>query len=210
MALRLEHLFDQGLAASPQAAALLKSSRGKTRRRAIASLATFAAIRATMQRLVKDEDTASVVMKDGDKASMETSDSNKPPMASKDGNKPSMASKDGNKPSITHSNIQYPSLATRWEERRQRMAQLALEEKQMGVREPNESIPASAEEIATLAKELRGLETKTLRRVAVRAGVAAGRLDLRSLEPKQQRQLMEELQRVKEEEFLASGDERVD
>ena len=78
----------------------------------------------------------------------------------------------------------------------------------MSVREPNESIPASAEEIAALAKELRGLETGMLQRVAARAGVAAGRLDLRSLEPKQQ--LMEELQRVKEEEFLASGSERED
>lgn len=80
----------------------------------------------------------------------------------------------------------------------------------MSVREPNESIPASAEEIAALAKELRGLETGMLQRVAARAGVAAGRLDLRFLEPKQQRQLMEELQRVKEEEFLASGSERED
>ena len=70
MALRLEHLFDQGLAASPQAAALLKSSRGKTRRRVSASRATFAAIRATLQRLVvKDEDKTSMEVKDGDESS---------------------------------------------------------------------------------------------------------------------------------------------
>lgn len=193
MALRLEHLFDQGLAASPQAAALLKSSRGKTRRRVSASRATFAAIRATLQRLVvKDEDKTSMEVKDGDESS-----------TTKDTIQPSTTSH-----SIT--NTQYPSLAIRWEERRQRMTQLTLEEKQMSVREPNESIPASAEEIAALAKELRGLETGMLQRVAARAGVAAGRLDLRSLEPKQQRQLMEELQRVKEEEFLASGSERED
>ena len=193
MALRLEHLFDQGLAASPQATALLKSSRGKTRRRVSASRATFAAIRATLQRLVvKDEDKTSMEVKDGDESS-----------TTKDTIQPSTTSH-----SIT--NTQYPSLAIRWEERRQRMAQLTLEEKQMSVREPNESIPASAEEIAALAKELRGLETGMLQRVAARAGVAAGRLDLRSLEPKQQRQLMEELQRVKEEEFLASGSERED
>lgn len=194
MALRLEHLFDQGLAASPQAAALLKSSRGKTRRRVSASRATFAAIRATLQRLVvKDEDKTSMEVKDGDESSTTTKDTIQPSTTSH---------------SIT--NTQYPSLAIRWEERRQRMAQLTLEEKQMSVREPNESIPASAEEIAALAKELRGLETGMLQRVAARAGVAAGRLDLRSLEPKQQRQLMEELQRVKEEEFLASGSERED
>mgnify|MGYP004522085413 CR=1 FL=1 len=194
MALRLEHLFDQGLAASPQAAALLKSSRGKTRRRVSASRATFAAIRATLQRLVvKDEDKTSMEVKDGDESSTTTKDTIQPSTTSH---------------SIT--NTQYPSLAIRWEERRQRMTQLTLEEKQMSVREPNESIPASAEEIAALAKELRGLETGMLQRVAARAGVAAGRLDLRSLEPKQQRQLMEELQRVKEEEFLASGSERED
>lgn len=146
-----------------------------------------------MQRLVvKDEDKTSMEVKDGDESS-----------TTKDTIQPSTTSH-----SIT--NTQYPSLAIRWEERRQRMAQLTLEEKQMSVREPNESIPASAEEIAALAKELRGLETGMLQRVAARAGVAAGRLDLRSLEPKQQRQLMEELQRVKEEEFLASGSERED
>ena len=96
--------------------------------------------------------------------------------------------------------------ATRWEERRRRMAQLTQEEKQMGVREPSGSEPASAEEVAALARELRGLETETLRQVAARAGIEAGRLDLRSLEPKKQRLLMEELQRVKEEESLASRD----
>ena len=90
------------------------------------------------------------------------------------------------------------------------MMQLKQEEKQMGVREPSESIPASMEEMAALAGELRELETETLRQVAARAGVAAGRLDLRSLEPKQQRRLMEELQRVKEEEYVASGDGRED
>ena len=86
------------------------------------------------------------------------------------------------------------------------MAQLTQEEKQMGVRKPSGSEPASAEEVAALARELRGLETETLQQVAARAGIEAGRLDLRLLKPKKQRLLMEELQRVKEEESLASRD----
>ena len=90
------------------------------------------------------------------------------------------------------------------------MAQWTQKARQMGVQEPTESIPATADELAALAKELQGLETETLRQVATRAGVAAGRLDLRSLEPKQQRTLMEEVQRVKEAELRASGNGRGD
>ena len=203
MALRLEHLFDQGLAASPQASALLKSSRGKTRQRSGARRATFAAIQAALRKLASGEGESMKTTNGGE--SVTTAKEEESMITTKGEESVTTTKEDAS--TTNGRNVTTDTLtATRWEERRRRMAQLTQEEKQMGVREPSGSEPASAEEVAALARELRGLETETLQQVAARAGIEAGRLDLRLLEPKKQRLLMEELQRVKEEESLASRD----